>query len=419
MPLLNGIDAAKEIGHRCPATRSSCSPCTPRSPTSSPACGRGWPATFSRRAPPPTCPGDRGRLEGRDLPQPRRVAGRRAGLPRRSVRPGRPLSAREREVLQLIAEGKNMKEIGSLLGISARTAETHRARIMGKLDIHDVAGPRPVRDPAGPDPRELTPLSLSARQDPVAGPRCPSRRRPARRPIGALPRPRAAPPRRRASRWGRSSRGLPARRRRGSGGTKSCQRDPAGICWRASRQPGMTRPQEMRRLLPLVGAVELPAVDERAAVVADDRVVGRRHPARAGLQDLVLQAALEGHDAVAGRVLREERLALRPVPVPHLAPVRRRWSGRGPLARRPAPPRARPRSGGCSLPRARPGSSARRGRGRARPIAASACGQRRPPGVASPLRRAREQPRPRFRTGEPAGGAWETSMLRRRPSGPP
>ena len=51
-----------------------------------------------------------------------------------------PLSTREREVLQLIAEGKNMKEIGDTLSISARTAETHRARIMTKLDIHDVAG---------------------------------------------------------------------------------------------------------------------------------------------------------------------------------------------------------------------------------------------------------------------------------------
>jgi DNA-binding NarL/FixJ family response regulator len=50
------------------------------------------------------------------------------------------LSAREREVLQLIAEGKNMKEIGGLLGISAKTAESHRTRLMQKLDIHETAG---------------------------------------------------------------------------------------------------------------------------------------------------------------------------------------------------------------------------------------------------------------------------------------
>jgi DNA-binding NarL/FixJ family response regulator len=51
-----------------------------------------------------------------------------------------PLSRREREVLQLIAEGNSMREIGTLLGISPRTAETHRARIMEKLKLSDIAG---------------------------------------------------------------------------------------------------------------------------------------------------------------------------------------------------------------------------------------------------------------------------------------
>jgi DNA-binding NarL/FixJ family response regulator len=54
--------------------------------------------------------------------------------------PADPLSIRERQVLQLIAEGKNVKEIGSILGISVKTAESHRTNIMQKLDIHDVAG---------------------------------------------------------------------------------------------------------------------------------------------------------------------------------------------------------------------------------------------------------------------------------------
>ena len=52
----------------------------------------------------------------------------------------RPLSAREREVLQLIAEGKTMKEIGAILGVSVKTAETHRMRIMAKLSIRETAG---------------------------------------------------------------------------------------------------------------------------------------------------------------------------------------------------------------------------------------------------------------------------------------
>ncbi len=51
-----------------------------------------------------------------------------------------PLSSRERQVLQLVAEGKTTKEVARLLNISFKTAETHRNHIMTKLDIHDVAG---------------------------------------------------------------------------------------------------------------------------------------------------------------------------------------------------------------------------------------------------------------------------------------
>lgn len=51
-----------------------------------------------------------------------------------------PLTAREREVLQLVAEGKTSKEIATLLDLSVKTAESYRARIMEKLDIHDTAG---------------------------------------------------------------------------------------------------------------------------------------------------------------------------------------------------------------------------------------------------------------------------------------
>jgi DNA-binding NarL/FixJ family response regulator len=51
-----------------------------------------------------------------------------------------PLSTREREVLQLIAEGKSMKDVGDMLGISARTAESHRTNIMQKLSIFEIAG---------------------------------------------------------------------------------------------------------------------------------------------------------------------------------------------------------------------------------------------------------------------------------------
>ncbi len=50
------------------------------------------------------------------------------------------LTNREREVLVQIAEGRSNKEIASQLGVGVRTVETHRERIMRKLDIHTVAG---------------------------------------------------------------------------------------------------------------------------------------------------------------------------------------------------------------------------------------------------------------------------------------
>jgi DNA-binding NarL/FixJ family response regulator len=54
--------------------------------------------------------------------------------------PEDPLTPREREVLQLVAEGRTTKEIAQLLNLSVKTAETHRTRTMRKLEIHDTAG---------------------------------------------------------------------------------------------------------------------------------------------------------------------------------------------------------------------------------------------------------------------------------------
>lgn len=54
--------------------------------------------------------------------------------------PNDPLTPRDRQVLQLVAEGRTTKEIATQLGITAKTAETYRANIMTKLDIHDTAG---------------------------------------------------------------------------------------------------------------------------------------------------------------------------------------------------------------------------------------------------------------------------------------
>jgi len=57
----------------------------------------------------------------------------------KSQMPADPLTVRERQVLQLIAEGRSTKDVASLLGISVKTAESHRTRLMQKLDIHETA----------------------------------------------------------------------------------------------------------------------------------------------------------------------------------------------------------------------------------------------------------------------------------------
>jgi DNA-binding NarL/FixJ family response regulator len=49
------------------------------------------------------------------------------------------LTSREREVLQLLAEGKTTKEVAVALGLSVKTAETHRSNVMRKLDLHSVS----------------------------------------------------------------------------------------------------------------------------------------------------------------------------------------------------------------------------------------------------------------------------------------
>ena len=58
----------------------------------------------------------------------------------RSDVPFDPLTDRERQVLQLVAEGNTTKEIALILGVAAKTAETHRVKVMEKLDIHSTPG---------------------------------------------------------------------------------------------------------------------------------------------------------------------------------------------------------------------------------------------------------------------------------------
>ena len=68
------------------------------------------------------------------------VANDLRGDPQAVSEPWVRLTPREREVLHLLAEGKSNKEVASSLRISPKTVETHRSRIMSKLDVHSVGG---------------------------------------------------------------------------------------------------------------------------------------------------------------------------------------------------------------------------------------------------------------------------------------
>src|SRR5262249_43728461 len=54
--------------------------------------------------------------------------------------PEDPLRAGEHGGLQLVAEGRTTREVAAMLGVSVKTADSHRSRIMEKLDIHETAG---------------------------------------------------------------------------------------------------------------------------------------------------------------------------------------------------------------------------------------------------------------------------------------
>jgi len=140
MPQLNGIDAAKEI-HQCSPRTRTLLLTTRADDLLLQALAAGMGGCLLKT------------LGGRDLVQAVRhvhdgrvylspglaeavVQAYRSGSPR----PVDPLSPRERGVLQLIAEGRGTKQIADALCISARTVESHRYRIMRKLEIHETAG---------------------------------------------------------------------------------------------------------------------------------------------------------------------------------------------------------------------------------------------------------------------------------------
>ena len=140
MPLLNGLDAAREISRVSPQTKTILLTMHTEDPYVMEALRAGVKGYVLKTQ------------AAQDLVQAIREVSRGAmylspGISRtvveaylaKSELPPDPLTSREREVLQLIAEGKTTKEVAVILGVSVKTAESHRTRIMGKLEIHETA----------------------------------------------------------------------------------------------------------------------------------------------------------------------------------------------------------------------------------------------------------------------------------------
>jgi DNA-binding NarL/FixJ family response regulator len=70
----------------------------------------------------------------------RKVIDSSLGRSEETPKPQEELTARQREVLRLVVEGRTMKEIAGLLGLSVKTIEAHRAQMTERLGIHDVPG---------------------------------------------------------------------------------------------------------------------------------------------------------------------------------------------------------------------------------------------------------------------------------------
>lgn len=140
MPLLNGIDAAREILKVSPQTKPILLTMQNESPYVTEAFRAGVKGYVLKSH------GTEDLFEaiqkvscGSIYVSPS-VSGSTFGAPDESISPPDPLTPREREILQLIAEGKSSKEAADILGISFHTVESHRTRIMNKLAIHARTG---------------------------------------------------------------------------------------------------------------------------------------------------------------------------------------------------------------------------------------------------------------------------------------
>jgi DNA-binding NarL/FixJ family response regulator len=141
MPVLNGLDAAREILHQAPGTKAILLSMHDESKYVLEGLRVGVKGFVTK-----THAGEdllhaiRQALRGMTYVSPELSQAVFEAIQMKTDVGADPLTPRERQILQLVAEGKTTKESARLLNISAKTAETHRARIMEKLNIHETAG---------------------------------------------------------------------------------------------------------------------------------------------------------------------------------------------------------------------------------------------------------------------------------------
>jgi DNA-binding NarL/FixJ family response regulator len=140
MPTLNGMEAVREISHSCPKTKPILLTQHDEDQYVSEALDAGVKGyVLKSQVASDLVLAIQQVLRGQVYLSPGISGAVMSAYRSKAKRPADPLTARERQVLQLIAEGKSTKDVASLLGVSVKTAESHRSRLMQKLDIHETA----------------------------------------------------------------------------------------------------------------------------------------------------------------------------------------------------------------------------------------------------------------------------------------
>jgi DNA-binding NarL/FixJ family response regulator len=141
MPLLNGIDAVRQIREFCPRTKTLLLTMYKDEPYVLRALRAGVNGYILKTQPPADLiESIRSVAQGGLYLSPMISESVVKAALARNEREWDPLTPREREVLQLIAEGKSNKVISRELGMSVKTVDSHRRNLMVKLDIHETAG---------------------------------------------------------------------------------------------------------------------------------------------------------------------------------------------------------------------------------------------------------------------------------------